>query len=286
MTSRNAARGGVTLTEMLIVLAIIGMLMAILLPALQSARESGRRTACLNNQKQLGIAMLGFEQAMGKFPGIRNALGTFTDAPGDGVSWLVMTLPHLERLPIWESWETAAGTGTAGTEVYLGMLVCPSDEPPSASGAPNSYVTNRGQDGVTDATQNNAGVVAFRGNRSMAISDLIEVDGTAHTLLVSEKLDCAGATRKWSMLGHGEESAFDHLTPAATPGVPRANLTSNHGNGVVVTFCDGHGQFLRASDAEKLTSIVFDPGPPIVYRNVYQVLCDPRDGYLDPSNYQ
>ena len=68
-------RRGFTLIELLVVITIIGMLVALLLPAVQAAREAGRRAVCMNNQKQLGVAMLNFESYRG-FPGYVNTVGT------------------------------------------------------------------------------------------------------------------------------------------------------------------------------------------------------------------
>ena len=62
------ARSAFTLIEMLVVISIVGMLMSLLLPAVQQARESGRRTTCANHLKQIGLAMLNHESALGVLP--------------------------------------------------------------------------------------------------------------------------------------------------------------------------------------------------------------------------
>ena len=80
-------RSGFTIIELLVVIAVIGILMALLLPAIQSARESGRKTACMSNAYQLGMAVNRFDQDKGKVPGWGNSLS------GRTVSWPVMCLP-------------------------------------------------------------------------------------------------------------------------------------------------------------------------------------------------
>ena len=64
--------GGFTLVELLVVIAIIGILVALLLPAIQAARESARRAQCVNNEKQIGIALLNYESSYKKFPAGRH----------------------------------------------------------------------------------------------------------------------------------------------------------------------------------------------------------------------
>ena len=68
-------RWGFTLVELLVVITIIGMLTALLLPAVQNAREAGRRATCNNNQHQLSIAMQNFESAKQYFPGFHQQRG-------------------------------------------------------------------------------------------------------------------------------------------------------------------------------------------------------------------
>ena len=72
--SLRSHRGGFTLVELLVVIAIIGVLVGLLLPAVQAAREAARRAQCLNNLKQIGLAMQNFHSAIGQFPH-----GAYTD---------------------------------------------------------------------------------------------------------------------------------------------------------------------------------------------------------------
>ncbi len=100
MEARN--RGGFTLVELLVVIAIIGILVALMLPAVQAARESGRRTECKNNLKQLGLAMESHLSAHGRYPS--NGWGyLWIGDPDRGTSrkqpggWIYSLLPYLEQ---------------------------------------------------------------------------------------------------------------------------------------------------------------------------------------------
>lgn len=90
------ARRGFTLVELLVVITIIGILISLLLPAVQSAREAARRATCANNLKQIGLALHGYASAAGSFPP-----GGITEGPCCAtkslISWAISILPYLEQ---------------------------------------------------------------------------------------------------------------------------------------------------------------------------------------------
>lgn len=169
-------RRGFTLVELLVVISIIGMLAALLLPAVQNAREAGRRAVCVNNQRQLGLAIINYEGSKGAFPGYRNVQAVHNDGSGNlsarPVGWIFELLPFMDRNDIYSLY------GSAGQDIAenpdtntpykldipdLGLAIakCPSDAllgtkagliPSSKAQA--SYVCNAG---MWDMPQQSAG---------------------------------------------------------------------------------------------------------------------------------
>lgn len=133
---------GFTLVELLAVIAIIGLLIALLLPAVQSARESARRTACANNTRQLGLAMQGYVASNGRFP--PNAS---IPVGGNVSSWGSMTylqlsahfllLPFLDQQSIYNLATPSAGPG-AWDKIRVPTFLCPSANP-APSPAPGCH---------------------------------------------------------------------------------------------------------------------------------------------------
>ena len=102
-------RRGFTLIELLVVISIIGVLIALLLPAVQSAREAARRTQCGNNLKQLGLAVHNYHTSsnvvppMVTYPG-----GQFTQSSGWASSWTVAILPYIEQTAMASAYNYSA----------------------------------------------------------------------------------------------------------------------------------------------------------------------------------
>lgn len=124
---------GFTLVELLVVIAIIGILVGMLLPAIQEVREASRRATCINNMRQMTIGLMNYESAHGHFPpGIKS-----NSMMGRGFNWSSFILPYIEHDKIYSvlrdqsnnfaqpNWVGGSISDTA--EEILGIFLCPSD---------------------------------------------------------------------------------------------------------------------------------------------------------------
>jgi prepilin-type N-terminal cleavage/methylation domain-containing protein/prepilin-type processing-associated H-X9-DG protein len=157
---------GFTLVELLVVIAIIGVLVALLLPAVQAAREASRRASCLNNMRQLGLALHGYHGVHKRFPANSHwYVSTFTDC-GETIvinaedrkgSMLVKLMPYMEEMTLFSRLDFD-GDIIAQFEqpdlrsLYVGVLRCPSDPYPRLSNDP--LTNDKGQPLAPHATTN------------------------------------------------------------------------------------------------------------------------------------
>jgi len=204
---KKTSKAGFTLVELLVVISIIGMLAGLMLPAVQSAREQGRRTTCINNQKNIALAFIQYEQTKGRFPQWRAAgdAGGLDVAITNSVStpdyrlqlgWIPQIFPYVEQQQLYDYIQNN-GYNSANCDVQIETFVCKSAGTPDVN--MNNYVANCGvADGalVKDANNNlvaadvskNYGVLTdgVYGGAKVSINDV--KDGTSNTVLVSENL--------------------------------------------------------------------------------------------------
>jgi prepilin-type N-terminal cleavage/methylation domain-containing protein/prepilin-type processing-associated H-X9-DG protein len=195
----RSAQRGFTLIELLVVIAIIGILVSLLLPAVQAAREAGRRIQCQNQIKQLGLAVQVYHDQFQQFPasGIVAPSSTYYDpATGPQFSWLVLILPQMEQVALHDQFDfrlTVFQQVRQPQAARLATLVCPSD-----SASDRTFVHPTLTQGVRFAKGNYAayvspyhvelqnrfpGVLVGQKQRMASITD-----GTSNTLLAAEVL--------------------------------------------------------------------------------------------------
>ena len=253
---------GFSLIELLVVIGVIGLLLGLLLPALQLARENGRRAHCFGNLRQLGIGLHSYHASYQAFP------PGCVEPKGRRLAWSIFLLPYIEQAPLWRAYDVqrafSSEINRAAGGTTLPIYLCPSTARLAPDrGGPTSGDRNRngrydaGEDlawtdyggifgaNLPGATDFMNGVLVW--DRAIRLAQIR--DGASQTLIVGEdtgrgwKLDS-----EWS----NGENIFDI---AERVNVTQHNeLWSDHPGGVNVLYCDGGAR--RIAESAELSLLV------------------------------
>ena len=282
----SASKSAFTLVELLVVIAIMGLLIALLLPAVQAVREAARRSQCVNNLKQIGIALQGYHDAYQTLPsGYLSAFTADGTDTGPGWGWAALLLDHLEhgtlraQLHVDKRIEDVSNAAVRTT--LLAIYLCPSDPivptwsamqdpgPAAIPQVPICDVASANYVGVFGTSEPGIdGEGLFFRNSRINLRDI--TDGTSLTLAIGERSHLLGeATWVGSVTGavlapgpndndgvgvgeveHGSSMVLGHAGERKSPGDPTGDVNmfySQHPPGVNFAFADGHVALLPTS---------------------------------------
>lgn len=238
-----------TLVELLVVIAIIGVLVSLLLPAVQAAREAARRSSCSNNLRQIGLAMHLYHETHGTFPAGGVEWRPFGNTTNRQLAWSVFLLPHLEQQNLYDKLNLTkafdAPENAEPAKTVLSIYICPT------SSRGQKLVQNRGPcdyggifgERITGPNNPPKGSMLY----DVWISTAQMRDGTSNTLLISE--DTQWPDGQWI----NGKNIFDQAFAINTAPAYENDIRSTHPGGAVGVFGDDSVRFL--SEQMEMTTL-------------------------------
>jgi len=265
---RRVGRCGFSLVELLVVIAVIGTIIGMTLPAVQRARESARRASCSNNIRQCTLGVLAWESARRCYPPGCDLVPRGAALPqGTQHAWSTFILTHIEeaalasRINLRKAWDDPSGNDAA-SDAAIGLYLCP--------GGVITSIGKADYAGISGAWIMMDGVPFF-GAEGLSNGTLVSVDetvkpvrpssvadGTSHTLLLGESVDRAdrddvgddeNKAGRWAWLNcFAQSQGFVNAR--------RLDIHSNHPGGAHVSFADGRIVFLTDTTEPAVLSAI------------------------------
>ncbi len=279
MKSTISSRRGFTLVELLVVIAIIGILIGMLLPAVQQVREAARRIQCANNVRQLGLAVMNYESAFMRFPSGWTTGSDFQPLEEPGWGWSAEILPFVEANNVHQQINFAVAIDAEAHEEIIQSVVtvflCPSDpadelqnlnvhieEDDHDHDLVAAHDDDHDHDEILMAARSNysgmfgsgsledypgLGNGAFFANSKMKLSRF--TDGLSNTIIIGERTNDHGPISWVGMIPEIDApaarivGAADH--PLSDDHGHLEDFGSNHPGGINVVLGDGSTHFVN-----------------------------------------
>jgi prepilin-type N-terminal cleavage/methylation domain-containing protein len=265
---RRLRRTGMTLIELIVVVAIIGVLVSLLLPAIQSTRESARRMQCQNNLRQIGVGLALHANANEAFPA--GCLGCAVDPAASPspqkrlISWNVQLLPFLEEKALWQSFDFEKpafdNANRSVTKTVVPLFLCPSATEdillsPANRWKGSAFTDYAGIYGVEgdgrDHSTSDTTPLQVLNDASLGVEIFEELvspkqvtDGLSKTAAISETVRRRVTEAEWA---NGENIfAQGEASPINPQPIPKSGneIGSPHPRGASLVFCDARVEFV------------------------------------------
>jgi prepilin-type N-terminal cleavage/methylation domain-containing protein len=266
----RSARTGLSLIEVLVVIAIVAVLIGLFMPATRRVGNAAARSACVNNLKMIGLALQGYHDA--HHPGMSRSAESDSpidtgfptgcvgpgEVPDERLSWMVAVLPFIEQEPLYRQFHTNQGyaANEAPARTVINSYRCPAAVPSKTGDAVTHYPAMAGLGADAPTRPNGAPGNGFMGYDRRTRMWMIQ-DGISNTIAVMETRHDVGP---WARGGTSTVRGYDPGTVPSGDQPP----PGSHPNGWNALFVDGGVRFLRDSvkTGQLAAAMTIDGGEP------------------------